>query len=64
MSVSGTSLPEVSGAVPNHLLLLQRQSLNDAFAVIDKLTAQSLLHIPHGACSVRQVKTKCRTIVI
>lgn len=30
-------LPYVSGAVPHHLLLLQRQPLNDTFAVIDKL---------------------------
>lgn len=37
-------IPEMSGAVPHHLLLLQGQSFNHAFAVIDKLTVQSFLH--------------------
>lgn len=39
-----SDLPEMSGTVPNHLLLLQGQSLNHSFAVINKLAVQGLLH--------------------
>lgn len=46
-------LPNVSGAVPHHLLLLQRQPLNDTFAVIDKLAVECFLHRSHHTCSVQ-----------
>lgn len=37
-------VPEMCGAIPHHLFLLQSQSFNYAFAVLNKLAAQSFLH--------------------
>lgn len=48
-------LPDMSGAIPNHLLFFQRESFNDTFAVIYKLAAQGFLHRSHYAYNVQQI---------
>ena len=41
------AVPEVGCSVPHHLVLLQRQPLNDALAVLHELAAQGLLNGLH-----------------
>jgi len=44
----------MSGAIPHHLFLLQGQSFNHTFAVINKLAVYSFLHRPHYTCRVQK----------
>lgn len=55
--------PEMSGAIPHHLLLLQGQSLNHAFTVINKLAVQRFLHGSHDPCSVQQTRHSVKPTV-
>lgn len=49
MFVGAGHVPEVGCSVPHHLVLLQRQALNNALAVLHKLAAQGVLNRLHHA---------------
>lgn len=47
-------LPEVGGAVPHHLVLLQCQPLNHSLAVVHKLAAEGFLNGLHNTYEIER----------